>query len=104
MARPTSMPLAEIDASASPESLSRVLGRGGSSSLIMRRISAYAASFSRLWVSGPRPLHPSRGRGKTYTHTPQHTELCPRGALVERVGNRTGKRHRVSLLAGDSVI
>ena len=40
--------LAEIDASGSPESLSRVLGLGGSSSLIRRRISAYAASFIRL--------------------------------------------------------
>ena len=39
---------AEIDGSASPDSLSRVLGLGGSSSLIMRSISAYAACFEPL--------------------------------------------------------
>jgi len=51
--------LAEIDASASPESLSRVLGLGGSSSLIMRRISAYAASFIRFRSSGVLPVSSS---------------------------------------------
>jgi len=38
---------------------SRVLGLGGSSSLIMRRISAYAASFMRLWESGVLPVSSS---------------------------------------------
>ena len=50
---------AEIDASASPESLSRVLGLGGSSSLIMRRISANAASLIRLRLSGVLPVSSS---------------------------------------------
>jgi hypothetical protein len=50
---------AEMDASASPDSLSRVLGLGGSSSLIMRRISPYAASRTRLWVSGVLPVSSS---------------------------------------------
>ena len=46
-------------ASASPESLSRVLGLGGSSSLMIRRISAYAASLTRLWESGVLPVSSS---------------------------------------------
>jgi hypothetical protein len=36
-----------------------VLGLGGSSSLIMRRTSPYAASFSRLCVSGVLPVSSS---------------------------------------------
>ncbi len=55
---------AEIDASVSAESLSRVLGLGGSSSLIMRRTSPYAASLSRLWESGVLPVSSS------YSNTP----------------------------------
>jgi hypothetical protein len=55
---------AEIDASASPESLSRVLGLGGSSSLIMRRISPYAAALTRLPESGVLPV------SNSYSSTP----------------------------------
>ena len=39
--------------------ITRVLGLGGSSSLTIRRTSAYAASFSRLWVNGVLPVRSS---------------------------------------------
>ena len=51
--------MTEMAASAAPDSLSRVLGLGGSSSLIMRRISPYAASLTRLWESGVLPVSSS---------------------------------------------
>ena len=50
---------AEIDGSAAREPLSRVLGRGGSSSLIRRRISAYPASRSDIRSSGVVPVNNS---------------------------------------------
>ena len=62
--------LADTAVSVAPRAVSRVLGRGGSSSLMMRRISSNAASRNRSPSNGVVPVSSS------YSSTPsEYTSL-----------------------------